>query len=77
MANKHMYRGRTLLMHACIEGELRGPAGGTSFLVRNELLEQELFLDFGSINIVGFYGPEAVSTLWVPSIGPIATTISR
>ena len=28
-------------------------AGGIGFLVRTELLEQGLFLDFGSISIVG------------------------
>ena len=54
MANKHMYKGLTLLMHPCIKGDLGGEAGGTGFLVRTELLEQELFLNFGSINIVGF-----------------------
>ena len=63
MASKHMYKGLALLMHPCIKGELGGPAGGTGFPVRTELLEQELFLDFGSINIVGFYGPEVISTL--------------
>ena len=57
MAHKHTYisKGLTILMHPCIEGDLDGPAGGTGFLVRNELLEQGLFLDFGSISIVGFY----------------------
>ena len=63
MANKHTYKGLTLLMHPCIEGELGGPTGGTGFLVRNELLEQGLFLDFGSISTVRFYGPEVISTL--------------
>ena len=65
MASKHsvMYKGLALLMHPCIKGELRGPAGCTGFLVRTELLEQEMFLDFGSINTVGFYGPEVISTL--------------
>ena len=27
VANKHTYKGLTLLMYPCIEGELRGPAG--------------------------------------------------
>ena len=57
MANKNVYKGLTLLMRPCIKGDLGGEAGGTGFLVRTELLEQELFLDFGSINTVGFYGP--------------------
>ena len=63
MANKHMYTGLTLLMHPRIEGELGGSAGGTGLLVRTELLEQEMFLDFGSINTVGFYGPEVISAI--------------
>ena len=58
MSNKHKYKGLTLLMHRCIEGALNGAAGGTGFLVRTELLEQGLFLDFGSVSTVGFYGPE-------------------
>ena len=63
MANKHMYKGLTLRMHPCINGDLRGAVGGTGFLVRTELLGQELFLDFEFINTVGFYGPEVISTL--------------
>ena len=63
MANRHVYKGLTLQMRPCIEGELGGHAGDTCFLVRTELLEQELFLDLGSINTVGFYGPEAVSAI--------------
>ena len=49
MSNKHKYKGLTVLMHRCIEGDLNGAAGGTGFLVRTELLEQGLFLDFGSV----------------------------
>ena len=43
MSNKHKYKGLTLLMHPCIEGDMNGAAGGNglTFLVRNELLEQK------------------------------------
>ena len=76
MANKHMYKGLTLLMHPCIEGDLGGAAGGTGFLVRTELLEQELFLDFGSINTVGFYGAEVISTLKIRTARHYCTWVS-
>ena len=76
MANKHVYKGLTLLMHSCIEGELGGPAEGTEFLVRTELLEQELFLDFGSINTVGFYGPEVISTIKIRTAKHYCTWVS-
>ena len=76
MANRHMYKGLTLLMHPCIKGELRGPAGGTGFFMRTELLEQELFLDFGSINTVGFYGPEVISTLKIRTAKHYCTWVS-
>ena len=76
MASKHLYKGLTLLMHPCIKGELGGPAGGTGFLVRTELLEQELFLDFGSINTVGFYGPEVISTLKIRTAKHYCTWVS-
>ena len=76
MANKHKYKGLTLLMHPCIEGDLGGEAGGTGFLVRTELLEQELFLDFGSISTVGFYGPEVISTLKIRTARHYCTWVS-
>ena len=76
MANKHRYTGFTLSMHPCIEGELGGPTGGTWFLVRTELLEQELFLDFGSISIVGFYGPKVISTLKIRAAKHDCTWVS-
>ena len=76
MVNKHKYKGLTLLMHPCIEGDLKGPAGGTGFLVRTELLEQGLFLDFGSISTVGFYGPEVISTLKIRTATKYCTWIS-
>ena len=76
MANKHKYKGLTLLMHPCIEGDLGGEAGGTGFLVRTELLEQELFLDFGSVNTVGFYGPEVISTLKIRTARHYCTWVS-
>ena len=76
MANKHLYKGLTLLMHPCIEGDLGGEAGGTGFLVRTELLEQELFLDFGFISTVGFYGPEVISTLKIRTAKHYCTWVS-
>ena len=76
VANGDMYKGLTLLMHPCIDGNLSGPAGGTGFLVRTELLEQELFLDFGSINTVGFYGPEVISTLKIRTVRHCCTWVS-
>ena len=63
MSIKHKYKGLTLLMHPCIERYLNGAAGDTGFLVWTELLEQGLFLDFGSVSTVGVYGPEVISTL--------------
>ena len=71
-----MYKGRTLLVHPCIKGDLGGPPGGTGFLVRTELLEHELFLDFGSISIAGFYGPEAISTLKISTARHYCTWVS-
>ena len=62
-----MYRG--------IEGDLKGAAEGTGFLVRTELLEQGLFLDFGSVSIVGFYGPEVISTIKVRTATKYCTWI--
>lgn len=76
MASKHKYKGLTLLLHPCIQGDLGGEAGGTGFLVRTELLEQELFLDFGSINTVGFYGPEVISTLKIRTARHYCTWVS-
>ena len=76
MAHRHMYKGLTLLMHLCIEGELEGYAGGTGFLVRTELLEQELFLDLGSISTVAFYGPEVISTLKIRTAKHFCTWVS-
>ena len=76
MANKDMYKGLTLLIHPCIDGNLSGPTGGTGFLVRTELLEQELFLDFGSINTVGFYVPEVISTLKIRTARHYCTWVS-
>ena len=76
MANKHLYKGLRLLMHPCTKGDLGGPAGGTGFLVRTELLVQELFLDFGSISIVGFYGPEVISTLKIRTAKHYCTWVS-
>ena len=76
MANKHMYKEITLLLHPCIEGEPGGPTGGTVFLVRTELLKQELFLDFGSISIVGFCGPEVISTLEIRTAKQYCTRAS-
>ena len=76
MANKHMYKGLTLLMHPCIKGGLGGEAGGTGFLVRTELLEQEMFLDFGSISTVGFYGHEVISTLKIRTARHYCTWVS-
>jgi hypothetical protein len=61
MSSKHKFKGTTLPMHPYIEGDPKGAAGGTGFLVRTELLEQGLFLDFGSVSTVGFYGPEVIS----------------
>ena len=63
MSNKHKYKGLTLRMHPCIEGDSNGAAGGTAFLVSTELLEQGFFMNFGSDSTVGFYGPEVISTL--------------
>ena len=60
MSSKHKYKGLTLLMHPCIEGDLSVAGGGTRFLVRTELLEQGLFLDFGYVSTVRFYGPEVI-----------------
>ena len=76
MVNKHMYTGFTLLMHSCIKGDLGGEAGGTGFLVRTELLEQEMFLDCGSINTVGFYGHEVISTLKIRTARHYCTWVS-
>ena len=76
MANKDKYKGLTLLTHPCIEGDSGGPAGGTGFLMRTELLEQELFLDFGSINTTGFYGPEVTSTLKIRTARHYCTWVS-
>ena len=39
---------------------VHGTVGGTGFFVRTELLEQGLFLDFGSFSTVGFYGLEVI-----------------
>ena len=60
IAHKHRYRGLTLPMHPCIEVDLDGATGGTGFLIGTDLLEQGLFLDFGSVSTVGFYGPGVV-----------------
>ena len=76
MANKHLYKGLILLMHPCIKRDLGGPAGSTRFLVRTELLEQELFLDFGSISTVGFYSPEVMSTLKIRTAKHYYTWVS-
>ena len=76
MSRKYKYKGLTLLMHPCIEGDKQGEAGGTGFLVRTELLEQGLFLDFGSVNTVGFYGPEVISTLKIRTARHYCTWVS-
>ena len=44
--------------------------------MRTEPLEQELFLDFGSISIVGFYGPEVISTLKIRTAKHYCTWVS-
>ena len=44
--------------------------------MRTEVLEQELFLDFGSINTVGFYGPEVISTLKIRTARHYCTWVS-
>jgi hypothetical protein len=75
-AQKEKYKGLSLLIHPCIEGDKGGEAGGTCFLVRTELLEQELFLDFGSISTVGFYGPEVISTLKIRTANHFCTWVS-
>ena len=76
MAHKHKYRGLTLLMHPCIEGDLDGAVGGTGFLVRIELLEQRLVLEFRPIIIVGFFGPEVISTIKIRTAAKHCTWIS-
>ena len=53
-----------------------GATGGTGFLVRNELLEQGMFLDFGSVSTVGFYGHEVISTLKIRTANKYCTWIS-
>ena len=45
-------------------------------MVRTELLEQELFLDFGSIDTAGFYGPEVISTLKIRTTRHYCTCVS-
>ena len=45
-------------------------------MVRTELLEQELFLDFGSIDTTGFYGPEVISTLKIRTARNYCTRVS-
>ena len=73
MAHKHKYRGLTILMHPCIEGDLDGAVGDTAILGRTELPEQGLFLGFGSVSTVGFYGPEVISTLKVRTANKYCT----
>ena len=75
-AHKHKYKGLTLLMHPCIEGDLDGAARCTGFLVRTELLEQRLFLNFESVGTIGFYGPGVISTLKVRTANKYCTWIS-
>ena len=76
MSNAHKYKRPTLLIHPCIEGDLNGTAGCTGFLVRIELLEQGLFLDFGPASTIGFYGHEIISTLQIRTATKYCTWMS-
>ena len=76
MAHKHKYRGLPILMHPCKENVPDGAAGGTGFLVRTKLLEQRIFLNFGYVSTVGFYGHEVISTLKIMTANKYCTWIS-
>ena len=76
MVNKHTYKGLTPPMYPCTEGDLKEPAGGNGFRVRTGLLEHGLFLDFGSISTVGFYGHEVISTPKIRTATKYCTWIS-
>jgi hypothetical protein len=55
---QHLYKGLTLLVQPCIQGEKGGNAGGLGFLVKIELVDQGLFSQLIAIKSQGFYGPE-------------------
>ena len=57
-------------------GRLKRGSRRHRLLGETELLEQELFLDFGSVNTVGFYGPEVISTLKIRTARHYCTWVS-
>ncbi len=61
--NQDLYKGLTLLVEPCVQGDKGGNAGGLGFLVRTELLDQGLFSHINQIKSEGFYGTENLAYL--------------
>jgi len=61
MIDQHLYKGLSLLVEPCIQGDKGGNAGGLAFLIKTELLDQGLFSHIHSIKSTGFYGTETMA----------------